>query len=88
MSDPKSDQYGKYKTPEEISKIISFPDSEIKNVLDQLHESGLECNIYRTKDAIRCSGTTQDISEIFSVSSFMKYNCIFTGKTKHDKKKK
>jgi len=82
VSNPKSPIYGQYKTAEEMGAMIGRSDSELTYLVDSLLDSGFEkCDIYRTKDSIRCTGSTDVIAKVFSLEHFEQFRCVFTGRT-------
>ena len=60
--------------------MIGRSDSELTYLVDSLLDSGFEkCDIYRTKDSIRCTGSTDVIAKVFSLEHFEQFRCVFTG---------
>ncbi|GAM20840.1 hypothetical protein SAMD00019534_040150, partial [Acytostelium subglobosum LB1] len=78
VSDPKSDNYGKHWTIDQIMGLIS-PSSEVSNnVVQFLMANGVE-NVENHRDFIKASASVETIEYLFNVDMF-----IFEHKTKRN----
>ena len=79
VSDPKSPNYGRYWTRDEINDFIAPSKQDIERVLAWLHEYGVD-DYTLFGDAIRCKTTIKVAEKLFTTRSFYRFQNLVSRK--------